>query len=326
MTLTERRAIYEHLRPCGPKWFAMKAEKMTERKWVWFKMMKDNFKENLASYQRHVAQYGPPGNHPYATRDNPNVGCPMIGKQCPLKADKLIDYDGDYGYTDKATYEVSEVRKADVDDPGAKAKAEALELMKEKKANERGVTLKKHYNGKLLQVAKANGSCESMDEIVEKIEFGMSQWIENSMNIGDEKAKLTDEGKKKEVMKISNVLNECKPPILDLCGRSGMQLSGKKTNDEKPDPRSNIECSLAEEVSESFDVFSKYVFNRMKKIELTDQRVKSTIDMLKKLLDDLRERNVKTIKDLGCERLDRSRKLKTGKDIENEIKEKMKNA
>ena len=326
MTLTERRAVYEHLRPCGPKWFAMKAEKMTERKWVWYKMMKDNFKENLAAYQRHVDKYGPPGNHPYATRDNPNEGCPLIGKQCPLKADKAIDYDGDYGYTIEATYEVSEIRKADVDDPGAKAKAEALELMKEKKANERSDTLKKHYKGKLLQVAKANGSCESMDEIVEKMEYGMASWIEDSMNMGDDKSKLTDDVKKKEIQKISNVLNECKPPILDICGRSGMQLSGKKTNDDKPDPRSIIECSLAEELSEAFDVFSKYTFNRMKEIETTDQRVKATIDMLKKLLDDLRVRNVKTIKDLGLERLERSRKLKTQKDIENEIKEKMKDA
>ena len=326
MTLTERRAVYEHLRPCGPKWFAMKAEKMTERKWVWFKMMKDNFKENLAAYKRHVEQYGPPGNHPYATRDNPNVGCPMIGKQCPLKADKLIDYDSDYGYTPEATYEVSEIRKADVDDPGAKAKAEALELMKEKKANERSDTLKKHYKGKLLQVAKANGSCESMDEIVEKMEYGMTQWIENSLNMGDDKSKLTDDVKKKEVVKISNVLNECKPPIREVCGRSGMQLSGKKTDDEKPDPRSIIECSLAEELSEAFDVFTKYVFDRMKEIGLNDQRVKSTIDMLKKLLDDLHLRNIKTIKDLGLERLERSRKLKSKKDIENEIKEKMKQA
>jgi hypothetical protein len=326
MTLTERRAVYEHLRPCGPKWFSMKAEKMTERKWVWFKMMKDNFKENLASYQRHVAQYGPPGNHPYATRDNPKVGCPMIGKQCPLKADKLIDYDGDYGYTDEATYEVSDVKKADVDDPGAKAKAEALELMREKKANERSVTLKNHYKGKLLQVAKANGSCESMDEIIEKMEYGMRAWIEDGINMGDDKSKLTDDVKKKEAMKISNVLSESKAPLLDICGRSGMQLSGKKTNDEKPDPRSIIECSLSSELCESFDVFAKYVFARLKEIELSDQKIKSTIDMLNGLLEDLHEKNSKTLKALGAERMERTRKLKTQKDIENEVKEKMKNA
>mmetsp|Transcript_31980 Transcript_31980/g.36758 ORF Transcript_31980/g.36758 Transcript_31980/m.36758 type:complete len:1182 (-) Transcript_31980:446-3991(-) len=325
LTLTERRAIYKHIKGCGPKWNAQKAEKMTERKWVWFKMMKDNFKENLASYQRHVAQYGPPGAHPYATRSNPKEGCPMIGKQCPLKADKLIDYDKvDYGYPDGDVYEVSEVRKADVDDPGAKAKAEALELMKEKKSNERGDALKKHYKGKLLQVAKANGSCESMDEMVEKIEYGMMKWLEDSILMGDDKSKLTDVVKKKEVANISNVLNDCKLSILDICGRSGMQLSGKKTDEEKPDPRSIIECSLAHEVLESFDVFANFVTNRLKEIEIADTRIKSTIDMLKKLLKELHERNVKTIKDLGGERLERSRKLRTQKDIEDEIIQKMK--
>ena len=327
LTLTERRAVYEHLRECGPKWYAQKAEKMTERKWVWFKMMKDNFKENLASYQRHVAQYGPPGAHPYATRANPNEGCPMIGKQCPLKADKLVDYDfEDYGYPDGAIYEVSEVRKADTDDPGAKAMAEALELMKEKKANERSDALKKHYKGKLLQVAKANGSCESMDDMVEKLGYGMTKWLESSINMGDDKSKLTDDVKKKQVGNISDVLNDCKLSTLDICGRSGMQLSGKKTDDEKPDPRSIIECSLAEEVLESFAVFAKYVTDRLKEIDMADTRIKSTIDMLKKILTELHERNVKTIKDLGGERLERSRKLKTREDIEDEIKEQMKSA
>ena len=324
MTLTERRAVYEHLRPCGPKWFAQKAEKMTERKWVWFKMMKDNFKENLASYQRHVAKYGPPGNHPYATRDNPHVGCPLIGKQCPLKADQQINYDGDYGYTEEAVYEISDVRKADVEDSGAKAKAEAMALMKEKKANERGSTLKKHYKGKLLQVAKANGSCESMDEIQDKMEFGMASWMEDAF--GSDPKKASEDAKKKEMGKVSNVLNECKAPILDMCGRSGMQLSGKKTNDEKPDPRSIVECSLAEELCEAFDVFRKYVFNRLKELEMTDQRIKSTIDMLGNLLEDLRGINAKTLKNLGAERMERSRKLKTVKDIEKEIKDKMKEA
>ena len=147
---------------------------MAERKWTWFKMMKNNFKENLAPYQRHIDQFGPPGNHT----------CNLIGKQCPLKADKIIDYDNDYGWTPEAEYEVSEVRKADTDDPGAKAMAEALELAREKKANERADLLKKHYKGKLLQVSKANGSCESMDESMDKMEFALARWAETKLEKG----------------------------------------------------------------------------------------------------------------------------------------------
>ena len=69
----------------------------------------------------------------------------MIGKQCPLKADQMPSYDGDYGFTDDAEYEVSEVRKADVEDTGARAMAEARELAREKKANERADLLTCHF-------------------------------------------------------------------------------------------------------------------------------------------------------------------------------------
>lgn len=326
LTLTERRALYEHLRTVGPQWKAMKAEKMTERKWTWYNMMKGNFKENLASWQRHVDQYGPPGAHPYATRANPNEGCPLIGKQCPLKADKLIDYDGDYGFPEDAVYEVSDVKKADTDDPGAKAMQEALELMKEKKANERSDALKKHYNGKLLQVSKANGSCEQMDEMMEKLEFGMMKWIEDIILLGDDKSKLTDDVKKKEVANYTDALNDCKLSTLDFCGRSGMQLSGKKGGDSKPDPRSIVECSLAQEVADSFDVFTKFVTNRLKQLEFVDTRIKSTIDMLNGLFSELRERNVKRIEELEGERLPLSRKLKTQDEMEKEIKDKIEKA
>lgn len=324
LTLTERRALYEHLRSVGPQWCAMKAEKMTERKWTWYNMMKSNFKENLASWQRHVDQYGPPGAHPYATRANPNEGCPLIGKQCPLKADKLIDYDGDYGFSPEAEYEVSEVRKADTDDPGAKAMQEALELMKEKKANERSDALKKHYMGKLLQVSKANGSCEQMDEMMDKMEYAMMKLLEDILVMGDDRSKLTDDVKKKEVANMTDVLNDCKLSTLDFCGRAGIQLSGKKTDDEKPDPRSILECSLSGEVAEAFDVFAKFIANRLKQTEVADTRIKSTIDMLQNYFKELQERNEKTLKALGGVRLERSRKLKTKEDIEREIKEKMK--
>eukprot|EP00980_Cylindrotheca_fusiformis_P031792 scaffold26981_cov157-Cylindrotheca_fusiformis.AAC.1 len=323
LTLTERRAVYEHVRGIGPIWEGGKAEKMTERKWTWFNMMKNNFKENLASYKRHVSQYGPPGAHPYATRANPNEGCPLIGKQCPLKADKLIDYDGDYGWPDEAIYEVSDVKKADVEDSGARAKAEALELMKEKKANERADALKKHYKGKLLQVSKANGSCESMDEIMDKMEFGLEKWIEDILDLGDDKSKLTDDVKKKEVANFLLVMNDCKLGVYDFCGRSGMQLSGKKTADEKPDPRSAIECRLAEEVHETFAIFSKWIEDRMKFTEIMDTKIKNTTNDLTGLLEELHGRNVKTLAALGVEKGERSRPLKSIESITKEAKEKI---
>jgi hypothetical protein len=91
-------------------------------------MVKQNFKENLSRYEHHIEQYCPPGNHPYATRENPKAHCPFIGKQCPLKADKIIDYDDGFGYTDEAVYKVLNVRKSNKEDPGAKAKRKAIEM------------------------------------------------------------------------------------------------------------------------------------------------------------------------------------------------------
>jgi len=322
LTLTERRALYVHFKPLGPKWEKNKAEKMSERKWIWYQMMKNNFKENLAPYQRHVDQYGPPENHPYATRENPNVGCPLIGKQCPIKADKIIDYDGDYGWTEEAVYEVSEVRKADVEDTGARAQAEALELMKAKKANERADMLKKHYKGKLLQVSKANGSCESMDDAMDNMENHITRWIEFINEKGENES---DADKKKEVANFIDAVNEFKLKVLDFAQRSGMQMSGaKKAGGDSPDIRSSVEASLSDEIYECSQVFFDFIRKRMKELAIHDTRATKTIEMLEGILKELHERNDALLEKLGVKRMTRSRKLKSVADLKKEVDDKNK--
>jgi len=300
----------------------MQADQMTERKWTWYKMMKQNFKENLDAYLRHVEQYGPPGNHPYATRENPNEGCPLIGKQCPLKADKVIDYDGDLGFTPDAVYEVSNVKKADKEDPGAKAMHEAAELAREKKAGERSDALKKHYKGKVFQVSLANGSCESMDEAMDRMEFLQTKWIDQRLSLD---GPVTDDIRRKELQAFSDALNELKLSVLQFAERSGMQLTGKKdANADQPDSRSPIELGLCEEVYEAADDFFKGILERMKEIKAKDSRTQSTIDQLGDLLDELHDRNLDTLRDLGVEHPEPSRKRKTREQITKELKEKMK--
>jgi len=107
LTLTERRALYEHLKEVGLNWEAKKSEDdaANQRKFVWFSTMKKNLKEMMNTYERHVQEYGPPGSHPYATREQPNVGCPLIGRQCPLRADSVVNYDTDYDWPDEPLYE-----------------------------------------------------------------------------------------------------------------------------------------------------------------------------------------------------------------------------
>ena len=313
LTLTERRALYYHLKPLGPKWEKNKSEKMTERKWTWYQMMKNNFKENLAPYQRHIDQYGPPENH---------QGCPLLGKQCPIKADKIIDYDGDYGWTDAAEYEVSDVKKSDADDPGAKAMQEALELAREKKANERADLLKKHYKGKLLQVSKANGSCENMDEAMDRLENHTMRWLEVVIEKGDN---MGDADKKKEVAGLTEAINELKLSTLDFAQRSGMQMSGKKkAGGDAEDIRSSVEAGLAEEVFETTQEFFGFVRNRMKEGGTKDTRIEKTMELLEGMLSDLHKKNVELFEKLGVSRPERSRKLKKTEDLKKEVEEKMK--
>jgi len=110
LTLTERRALYHHLKDVAVRWKAIQGDKMTERKWTWFEFLKSRFKEKLEDWQRHVDQYGPPGNHPYFDRHDPEAGgCPYHGKQCALRADNAAEYDGDYGYPDGPEYFRSDI-------------------------------------------------------------------------------------------------------------------------------------------------------------------------------------------------------------------------
>ncbi len=309
LTLTERRALYCHLKYVGQQWKAMQGDKMTERKWTWFNMMKTNFKENLDVWLRHIDRYGPPGNHPYATRENPHSGCPLVGNQCPLKADRIIDYDGDYGYPDGPVYLKSEVKKFEADNV-TRAKQEANQVLKQKKSEERRTALKEHYSGKLLQVALANGSCEAMDEAIDRMEDAQEKWIKAHLSKDDS---CTDESKRREVTSFYDALNELKLSILQFAQRSGMKLTGKRdsSNADQLDGRSMIEVSLCDEVVETAFYFFGGIEDRMAEIQMEDGRVKVTIHQLRTLLEELQERNHKTIQALRQERAPRSRELKS---------------
>jgi hypothetical protein len=316
LTLTERRALYHHLREVGPRWKSMAADKMMERKWIWFNMIKSNFRESVDSWQRHVAEYGPPGNHPYASRGDPHGGCPLLGKQCPLRADKQVDYDGDYGHPVDAQYFEAEVRKSDVDNV-SKGKQEETEALREKKSLDRSSALKKHYKGKVLQVSLAIRSCELMDEVMDRIEAIRKKWDEQRLidykgPPGDRKNSL--------ISAVNDSLNEVKLSILQFAERSGMQLTGKRdASMEKVDQRSMIESALCEEVVETAKAFFRNIEERTKELKVKDGRLKSTVKHLDSLLAELHERNTKTMQTLGEVRPSWSRPLKTSLDFANEI-------
>eukprot|EP00934_Nitzschia_sp_Nitz4_P008812 Nitzschia sp. Nitz4//scaffold408_size10072//5258//9466//NITZ4_009084-RA/size10072-processed-gene-0.3-mRNA-1//-1//CDS//3329551145//8802//frame0 len=113
LTLTERRALHEHLKHVGARWEELQQDPSVERKYSWFLSLKAKFKEMVTAYERCVSQWGPAGSHRYAKRnDPPGSGCTLIGNQCPVKADSVISYDDDYGFTDEAFYEASDSTKA----------------------------------------------------------------------------------------------------------------------------------------------------------------------------------------------------------------------
>lgn len=317
LTLTERRALYHHLKDISLRWKAMQADKMTERKWMWFKMMKSNFKENVDVWQRHIDQYGPLDNHPYITRDDPNTGCPLLGRQCPLKADKVIDYDGDYGFPEDARYfEDEKPKKASSEvDSAAQAKEEARQVRLDRKSVARGAALKIHYKGNIMQISKATGSCELMDETMDKMELVQEKWIQDNLVghcDGDGEAITAGDTKKQQVTLFNDTLKELKLSFLQFAEKSGMHLTGKRdANANQPDIRSIVELALCIEMIEMAEEFFTDVNERMEVIGAKDGRMTTTIHQLRQLLEELQDRNLGSIKALGEERPPQSRTFKT---------------
>jgi hypothetical protein len=202
----------------------------------------------------------------------------------------------------------------------SKARQEALEAARGKKATERSVSLKKHYK-KILQVSFANGSCEAMDESMDKLETTQEKWIKDRLTSSEES---TDDSKKKEVASSNEALNELKLSILQFAERSGMQLTGKRdANADQPDTRSMIELALCEEVIETAEDFFNGIDERMEEMNVKDGRMKSTIHQLRQLLEELYDRNLNTMETLGQERPPRSRKLKSREAITKDIKKEL---
>jgi hypothetical protein len=138
LTLTERRALHEHLKDLGPKWKTMASDKMAERKWMWHESLKNKDKELVDKYQPHIDQYGPPDNHPYAKRNDPNGGgCPLLGNQCPVKADLAIDYNNDYGFPEGPEYNI---------DKAVKSNLLSVEDLEKRKNEEEGVNIYEEDN------------------------------------------------------------------------------------------------------------------------------------------------------------------------------------
>ena len=164
LTLTERRALHAHLIQVGKNWREKgQTDTVTSRKYEWFSMMRSNFREAMQSYQNHSQRF-----QTSDSGDTNTCTCLMKGRGCPIRANALVDYTGDFGCPTADEYEVSSVTKrADVGTTATSANEAAAATEESSGVNNRKLALRKYYRG-LLQVSRATAFCESVDEIMEE--------------------------------------------------------------------------------------------------------------------------------------------------------------
>ncbi len=196
LTMVERRAIHYSLRKVASIWEKGQGEELVARKYNWFKALKDTVKQ--------------------------------LSSCGEMAAEKKFPYDQNLGFPEGDEYYYVKIQKADAEDAGAKAKREAAEMAKTKKAELRAGILKDHYGkGKVQQVSLASGQCEEMDNMVEKMDHLMDEWV----SFLDKHKDLTADNAKVECVAYNEFLNTVKSWLSGMIGPwSGMNLKGKRVS------------------------------------------------------------------------------------------------
>ena len=89
LTLTERRALEAYLQPIAQKHWRNSKDALTKRKWSWYCILRQTFKDHLTSYKQHEAKFG---------IDRDGV-CLCDALKCPVKANQKLSYSiEDYGF------------------------------------------------------------------------------------------------------------------------------------------------------------------------------------------------------------------------------------
>uniref|UniRef100_A0A7S1VR72 Uncharacterized protein n=1 Tax=Grammatophora oceanica TaxID=210454 RepID=A0A7S1VR72_9STRA len=325
LTLTERRALHAHLKVVGPVWKELnqrEKDPLSERKYNWFVMMKQQFKEHLDSYTKHVEEYGPPGNHPYATRSNDKQGCPLIGKQCPLKADKLLDYSLDYGYPEGDIYEqvasATETDDTSVVDP---KKEEA----REKRAAERSEILSRHYQGKALKAALAVCACQEMDDAIDRLAKRQARWVKNQV-INQHYDVTGDEWR--EIEACQAALKDIRHFVCKMVERAGLKLTFQTRVNarESLDTRSVMEIGLSEEVCDYSRDFLNNMESRFEMLGNGIGDLKIELTAVRALLKEIQDRNAGSLRNLGARRPKQTVLLKSRDELEAMVRKRMKAA
>ncbi|OQS04636.1 hypothetical protein THRCLA_03144 [Thraustotheca clavata] len=99
LNLTERRALHIHLNEISKKWKVKHNDELSIRRFKWFLSLRNTLWGKLNTYEQHLAEYG---NH--TTHDDPDTGCKLSKKECPIKNDPMPKYDQDLGYPEGPKY------------------------------------------------------------------------------------------------------------------------------------------------------------------------------------------------------------------------------
>ena len=145
LTLTERRAIHCYLLLVAKTWrgstqgLTASTDPMTTRKLQWYDMLRNNFKEAVERYERHLGgTNGVPRRHIQSTCLCNR--CNLIGNQCPVRANKAMDYfatDLGFAYRDgDKIYEDAKIIAGGKNDAKPKSAAEVIAEARSKNAED----------------------------------------------------------------------------------------------------------------------------------------------------------------------------------------------
>lgn len=280
LTLTERRALYSHLHGIAKTWSRGNSDALTARKYKWFCMMKGNFKEALANYQNHVKQFGNSFLHM----------CPMAGRSCPVKADGVVDYTGDYGYPEGAVYEESNLLSRQTQAEYGDNEQSANDQDRLEELQLRTMALKEHYKGRILEMTQASASCESMDELSTVIDDNLKKW---EVQFAD------DIHASDMVHEFDAALKLVKSAVQGIAQRAGLQVAGGRRLETTRDTRSWVETILAETLHSKLCQYLNYMEATTRRSGCTfDNRILTNVALLYPLLNDICKRNIETIQEM----------------------------
>ena len=246
LTLTERRALHQHLRPV----VQLLQEKggtdpLSQRKMTCLRSMTCHFKEMLAKYQHHVATTD--------GKTGPDHSCTMIGKACPVRADLVMDYSGDLGFPAGDVYEESSfgssVARTNYEAADPTTGKDNETARQEELWNQRRQALKEHYkhdSNTVQQVANAWSVCELMEDLVNRMDQQREQWIVQQLQAKDGSKDGSDSQPTATTTKwdiLSEVLRELSTWAARAKGGDGI------------DARSLVEIGLLEDVYDAVHAY-----------------------------------------------------------------------